>query len=95
MELRFDGEIVHWRGPAPHHFVAVPPALCPAVADAAAELSYGWGVVPVTVCIGATDFTTSLFPKDGGYLVPVKARVRAAEQLDVGDPVTVTVTLAE
>ena len=30
MELRFDGEIVHWRGPAPHHFVAVPPALCAA-----------------------------------------------------------------
>lgn len=95
MELTFSGEIVHWRGPAPHHFVAVPAQLCPVVAEAAAELSYGWGVVPVTVRLGTTDFTTSLFPKDGGYLVPVKARVRTAERVDVGDTVALTLSLAD
>ena len=26
MRLTFDGEIIYWRGPAPHHFVAVPEA---------------------------------------------------------------------
>ena len=39
--------------------------------------------------IGTTDWTTSLFPKNGGYLVPVKDAVRKAETLDVGDTVTV------
>ena len=49
----------------------------PAVASR--DVSYGWGVIPVTVRIGATTWTTSLFPKGGGYLVPLKDRVRAAE----------------
>jgi hypothetical protein len=46
-------------------------------------------MIPVTARIGRTTWTTSLFPKDGQYLVPVKARVRTAEGVDVGDVVTV------
>ena len=38
--------------------------------------------------------TTSLFPKDGGYLVPVKDAVRRAEGLEQGDVVTVQLTVA-
>jgi hypothetical protein len=41
------------------------------------------------VRIGATRWTTSLFPKDGGYVVPLKAMVRKAEGIDVGDTVEV------
>ena len=93
MELQFDGEVRHWRGPSPYHFVAVPEADCEDVRIAARDVSYGWGVVPVTVCIGTTTFTTSLFPKDGGYLVPVKDRVRAAEDIERGDIVTVRLTV--
>ena len=32
---------------------------------------------------------TSLFPKDGGYVVPLKDLVRNAEGIDVGDTVAV------
>jgi Domain of unknown function (DUF1905) len=56
-------------------------------------VSYGWGMIPVTARIGATRWTTSLFPKDGRYIVPVKAVVRKAEGLDVGDTVTVRLTV--
>ncbi len=52
-------------------------------------MSYGWGVIPVAAQIGDTEFTTSLFPKDGGYVVPVKDAVRRAEELEIGDTVTV------
>ena len=52
-------------------------------------LTYGWGVIPVQVRIGDTEWETSLFPKDGCYLVPLKDRVRRAEGLDEGDEVTV------
>jgi hypothetical protein len=38
-----------------------------------ALVSYGCGVVPVVAEIGTTNRTTSLFTKNGGYLVPVKA----------------------
>jgi hypothetical protein len=45
-------------------------------------------MIPVTVTIGATRFTTSLWPKDGSYIVPVKSAVRKAEHLELGDTVT-------
>jgi hypothetical protein len=44
---------------------------------------------PVTARIGGTEWTTSLFPKDGRYIVPVKKWVQRAEGLEVGDAVTV------
>jgi hypothetical protein len=46
-------------------------------------------MIPVAARIGETAWTTSLFPKDGGYLIPVKDKVRDAEGLDVDDVVTV------
>ncbi|MDI1464023.1 DUF1905 domain-containing protein [Catellatospora sp. KI3] len=89
MELRFEGEIWFWRGPAPWHFVTVPDEQSAALEAASAQVTYGWGMIPVTARIGATDWTTSLWPKDGGYLVPVKASVRRAERLELGDTVTI------
>ena len=52
-------------------------------------VTYGWGMIPVTAQIGATTWRTSLFPKDGRYLVPVRTDVRRREGLDVGDTVSV------
>jgi hypothetical protein len=52
-------------------------------------VTYGWGVIPVQVRIGKTEWQTSLFPQDDRYLVPVKASVRKAENLKEGDKVTV------
>lgn len=94
MVLEFSGEIWYWRGPAPWYFITVPERQCQELADVSRSVSYGWGVIPVTVRIGASEFTTSLFPKDGRYLVPVKAAVRRAEGLDEGDHATVRLTVS-
>jgi hypothetical protein len=51
-------------------------------------------MIPVTANIGRTRWTTSLFPKDGQYIVPVKASVRATEELELGDVVMVSLTVA-
>lgn len=93
LHLELRGEIFHWRGPAPHHFVAVPEPACASLREVAPLVTYGWGMIPVTAAIDATTWTTSLFPKDGGYLVPIKAVVQRAEQLDVGDTVTIRLTV--
>ena len=93
MDLEFSGEVWHWKGPAPHHFVTVPEDECDDLAETAATVSYGWGMIPVTVQVGRTQWTTSLFPKDGGYIVPMKDAVRKAEALEVGDEVTVRLSL--
>ena len=93
MDLQFSGEVWHWRGPAPHHFVSVPEEECEQVREAAAVVTYGWGMVPVAVQVGGSAWTTSLWPKDGGYVVPLKQWVRQAEGIDVGDEVTVRLTI--
>jgi hypothetical protein len=93
MDLEFSGEVWFWRGPSPYHFVSVPEDECVALRDAAALVTYGWGMIPVAARLGGTGWRTSLFPKNGGYVVPLKDKVRKAEQIDVGDTVTIRLTV--
>jgi len=92
VQFTFDGEVIHWRGPAPWFFVPLPDAQSDEIA-ATPELSYGWGCVPARVRIGGTSFETALMPKDGQYLVPVKVAVRKAEGIEEGDVVAVELQL--
>jgi Domain of unknown function (DUF1905) len=89
VDVTFEGEVWFWRGPSPWHFVTVPAALCEALAASSPQVSYGWGMIPVAATIGQTRWRTSLFPKDGRYVVPLKTSVRTAEGIELGDDVTV------
>ena len=93
MELNFAGRVLEWRGPAPYYFVPVPAEESADIREVAAMASYGWGVIPVEARIGEVDFETSLFPKDGGYLLPLKDAVRRPQSLAPGDAVTVALTV--
>ena len=93
MEVQFSGVVWHWRGPAPFHYVTVPEDQAAEIADLASAVSYGWGMVPVTATLGLTTWTTSLFPKDGGYVVPLKDKVRRAEGVDLDDIVALTLRI--
>jgi len=93
MILEFGGTTIWWKGPAPFVFVPVPPDLSAQIKAVSARLTYGWGVIPVTAQIGDTEYTTSLFPKNGTYLVPVKVMVQKAENVQVGDVVNVRLDL--
>lgn len=48
---------------------------------------------PVEARIGAAAFTTSLFPKDGRYLLPLRDAVRKPQGITVDDQVTVEMRL--
>jgi hypothetical protein len=78
-----------WRGPAPWYFVTVPAEQSRDLHAISGFVTYGWGMIPVHARIGKTEWKTSLFPKDGNYIVPIKASVRKAEHLEEGDEVTV------
>jgi len=93
VKLEFSGEIWFWRGPAPWHFVTVPDEESGALEAASPLVSYGWGMIPAAAQVGRTSWHTALFPKDGRYLLPVKTSVRAAERLQLGDTVTVRLTV--
>lgn len=75
MDFTFTGPVVEWRGPAPFWFLEVPAEESEDIKEAARGLEY-WGQVAVEVRINDIDFTTALFPKDGRYLVPLRAAVR-------------------
>ena len=89
MTIEFNGKIWFWKGPAPWYFVTVPAKQCRDLQAISGVVTYGWGMIPVHVWIGTSEWQTSLFPKDGSYLVPIKASVRKAELLKEGDQVTV------
>ncbi len=85
--IEINGNIWYWKGPAPHYFVTVPEKESRDLKDIVGLVTYGWGMIPVSVRIGNTEWPTSLFPKDGRYIVPIKATVRKAENLEEGDTV--------
>jgi hypothetical protein len=93
VDLSFTGAVWEWRGPAPFYFVTVPEAESGMIAAASEIVTYGWGMIPVAVRIGGTEFTTSLWPKDGGYVVPLKDKVRKAESIEVGDDLAILLTI--
>lgn len=92
-QLRFDGPIWYWKGPAPHHFVSVPEEDCDYIRAAAPLVTYGWGMIPARVTIGGTTWATALWPKDGGYIVPLRADARRKEKLEIGDVVAISLEL--
>jgi Domain of unknown function (DUF1905) len=92
MEFEFESVVFEWRGPSPFYFVAVPDDVAAEIKLIAPTLTYGWGVIPATVTIGSTTVTSSLFPKDGGYLVPLKDSLRKPE--GVSDGVSVAIDLS-
>ncbi|SBS70559.1 conserved hypothetical protein [uncultured Mycobacterium sp.] len=89
VEWEFEAEVFQWRGPAPYFFVATPAYVDDFLRANLGELTYGWGVIPARVQFGRTEVTTSLIPKDGGYLVPLKLAIRRPEGIDDGDAVRV------
>lgn len=93
MEFEFTGEIWHWRGPAPFHFVTVPEEQAADIQALSSDVTYGWGMIPVQVRLGGTAWKTSLFPKDGGYVLPLKDAVRRAESVELGDTIEVELTV--
>lgn len=93
MVIEFKGKIFQWRGPAPYLFVAVPEKESANIKSVSKLLTYGWGVIPVMVKVGKTEWKTSLFPKDGRYLVPIKMLAQKAEKLTEGDEIKLKLKL--
>ncbi len=88
MAFEICGEIWYWKGPAPWYFITVPSNESREIKAIEKMATYGWGMIPVEVKIGKTKYKTALWPKDGAYIVPVKASVRKAERLNEGDEIS-------
>ena len=94
MELEFTAPVIEWRGPAPYYFVTVPVEAAAMIKDVSSAVTYGWGMVPVTVTIGDTEWETALWPRQGQYVVPLKDWVRRDELIDLDDVISVRLSIA-
>jgi Domain of unknown function (DUF1905) len=90
VQFEFSNPVFEWRGPSPFFFVALSPEISDELKVLAPTLTFGWGMIPGAGRIGKTDFTTALFPKDGAYLIPLRKRLREAENIQLGDSVSGT-----
>ena len=91
MNIEFSGKIWFWKGPSPWFFVTVPEKQSEDLKAILRVVTYGWGMIPVVARIGKTEWKTSMFPKDGSYIVPIKAIIRKAENLEEGDKVMIQI----
>ena len=93
MDLTFTSTVIEWRGPAPYYYLPLTDEAAEDVREVRKMATYGWGVIPVVARIDELEFETSLFPKDGGYLLPLKDAVRKPAGIAVGDEVSVEMTV--
>ncbi len=94
--VTFTAPIWQWRPEKPSaaswYFVTVEGQASDDIRSAAIGRTGGFGSIRITATLGETRWQTSLFPhkESGGFLLPMKATVRRAERVEVGDVVTVT-----
>ena len=93
----FSAEVWRHEGEAAWWFLTVPGDVSDDLRALTAGTRRGFGSVRVQVRIGATQWTTSVFPdsKRGAYLLPVKKDVRRAERLDDGARVQVALEVLD
>ena len=89
MELSFTSEMIEWRGPAPFYFIPVPQEQSAQIKSVASAITYGWGVVYTHATIGDTTWKTTLMPKNGLYLLPVKKILRLDLKLEENQEIEV------
>ena len=93
VQFRFETSVIYWRGPAPFFFAPIPAQHIERLRRVSKAVTYGWGMVPVEAKVGDVAFTTSLFPKDETYLLPLKAQVRRKTEITAGDLIDVEMTI--
>ena len=92
-DFEFDARVIYRRGPSPYFYAPIPPEHVGDIRRASKLVTYGWGMIPVEAVIGGVTFTTSLFPTDGGYLLPIKDAVRTKVGITADDAIRIGLSI--
>jgi hypothetical protein len=99
MVVTFDGELWIWesRRADTWIFVSLPTDVSDQIRDLADGTRRGFGSVRVRATVGASRWSTSIFPdrQRNCFRLGITRAVRKAEGLDIGDTATVTVELVD
>ena len=92
LTLDFSFTTALWKWPGGNwFFLTLPPDTAADIRAFASDNASALGTVRVVARVGETEWQTSLFPsrEHSGFLLPVKAAVRRAEELEAGAEVAV------
>lgn len=99
MLVDFEAELWRWEARRDDSwiFVSLPVDASEDIRELAGGRRRGFGSLRVRATIGASTWTTSIFPdgKRNSYVLPVKRDIRKAQHLDAGDLATVTIELID
>lgn len=98
MRYRFDSEVRRWEARRDDWFFAdVPPEASAEIHEwASGRPRAGFGAVKVRARIGATEWSTSIFPADPShYSLALNARVRRVEGIEPGSTITVELEIVD
>ena len=91
VEYRIDGEVDLFERENGWYYVAVPTWITEELVGLGDR-----GLIAVRAAVGSTNWDTSLLPMgDGTHFVALNKQVRSRNDLDVGDPVTLSFVLRE
>ena len=97
--FEFEAPLWKWQGDgaASWYFLTLPFEVTDEIDEITTGKQAGFGSVPVNVTVGATTWTTSVFPskEQQSFILPVKAPVRKAEALVEGATTHVTLRLVD
>ena len=96
LEFSFTAEVWLWQSEkASWHFVTLPGDMSEDIKAFTKHLTRGFRSVKLDVNIGETRWKTSIFPskEHGGYILPIKKSVRAAEDIGVGSTVKLDISI--
>jgi hypothetical protein len=96
-EFEFTADLWRYAGEAAWYFVTLPHDVADDIDEITTDTRRGFGSVRVEVTVGATTWSTSIFPdaKSESFVLPVKKAVRIAEGLDEGTQMAVRLTLVD
>jgi hypothetical protein len=93
-----------WTGKGAWHFVTLPLDTAAQLKEIDeislqslnGKIRRGWGAIPVRAMIGSSTWDTSIFPHkpSRSYLLPLKASIRKAENIDVNDTLSIELSIA-
>ncbi len=90
-----NSEVIVYPGASGWRFLVLPKKQGEEIKKNFGKSARGWGSLPVSVKVGDTTWSTSIFPdkRSGSYLLPLKAQVRRAEGISDKERVTFSLTL--
>ncbi|MDR2997589.1 MAG: DUF1905 domain-containing protein [Microbacterium sp.] len=95
MRIEYESDVIRWDARTEAWFFAVMPEELSREIQELPSPPRGFGSLRVRARIGGTEWTTSIFPGRGGYVLPLKRQVRTAEGIEEGGTVVVDLEILD